>query len=58
MWELEEMQTAKDAIDGSITDELIPFSDLSHIWINIYLSFDTQSGMSTPTLSYIRSFQS
>ena len=36
MWELEEMQTAKDAIDGNITDELIPFSDLSHIWINIY----------------------
>ena len=36
MQELEEMQTAKDAIDSNISDELIPFSNLSHIWINIY----------------------
>ena len=49
--------SAKDALDGDISVELIPFSDLNHVPTNIYYNCGSLSGMSSRTINCVKYFQ-
>ena len=49
--------SAKDALDGDISVELIPFSDLNQVPTNIYYNCGSLSGMSSQTINRVKYFQ-